>query len=372
MGLRGMQAIPIRLESTNFCRPEGLGNSPVRYLKIERPTHPLPIGVDKKPFMPAPRVLIITPALANANNGNWQTAWRWSRMLRASFEVTIGQQWDGTPFDAVLALHARRSAASVAAWAKARGVTNDARGLAVVLTGTDLYRDIETDITAQASLELASRIVVLQERGPDRLADHLQSKTRVIFQSTTSRQSLPKAQRHLRAVMVGHLRDEKSPETLFAAAKLLRHRTDIKIDHIGEALDSALGRQARETAASCPNYRWLGGLAHEATRQHIQRAHVLIHTSKMEGGAHVILEAVRSGIPVLASHIAGNVGMLGQKYAGYFDHGDAQRLADLLLRCRKTDPLYDRLLAQCETRAPLFAPEREQAALIKLIHELLK
>ena len=330
--------------------------------------------------MNKPRVLIISPALANANNGNWQTAWRWSRMLSPIFDTTIAQMWNGEPFDVMLALHARRSADSIAAWAAARHATANAPGLAVVLTGTDLYRDIQSDPAAQASLGFARQLVVLQECGPDALPAALRSKARVIFQSTTSRQALQKPQRHLRALMVGHLRDEKSPQTLFEAARLLLHHPDILIDHIGDPLDATLGDQARATAAACPKYRWLGGMAHEATRRRIQQAHVLVHASSMEGGAHVVMEAVCSGTPVLASKIAGNVGMLGQNYPGFFAHGDAQALAGLLVRCRHdqatatskaSDSLYPQLQAVCAKRAPLFAPRTEQAALIGMVQELM-
>jgi putative glycosyltransferase (TIGR04348 family) len=221
----------------------------------------------------------------------------------------------------------------------------------------------------------AQRLVMLQECAPDALPMALRHKARVIFQSTSTQPPVDKSPRQLRAVMVGHLRDEKSPQTLFAAAHLLQDHADLFIDHIGEALDADLGTQAQACAAACPHYRWLGGMAHAATRRAIQRAHVLVHASRLEGGAHVIMEAVCSGTPVLASRVAGNVGMLGANYAGYFDHGDAQGLADLLLRCRadqhSTDPLYHQLQAQCALRAPLFAPEREEEALLKLVHELL-
>jgi putative glycosyltransferase (TIGR04348 family) len=328
--------------------------------------------------MKQPRVLIISPAVANANNGNWQTARRWSRMLRPAFHVTVAQAWNGEPFDVVLALHARRSADSIAAWAQAQGVTATARGLGVVLTGTDLYRDIQTDAMAQASLRFAKHLVVLQECGPDALPHTLRLKTRVIFQSAGSRKPVQKTRQHLRAVMVGHLRDEKSPQTLFEAARILKDSPDILIDHIGESLDASLGSQARATAAACPGYRWLGGLSHETTRRHIQRAHLLVHPSRMEGGAHVIMEAVCSGTPVLASRIAGNVGMLGEDYPGYFAHGDAQGLADLLVRCREDqtapdpDTLYAKLEDRCARRVPLFAPETERAALTRLVNDLLK
>lgn len=326
--------------------------------------------------MTQPRVLIISPAVAAANNGNWQTAWRWSRMLHPDFHTTIAQDWTGEPFDVLLALHAKRSAPAIARWAQAKGAAANAPGLGVVLTGTDLYRDIQTQPSAQASLAYAQRLVVLQERGPDALPPALHAKTRVIFQSTTQRLSLQKTQRHLRAVMVGHLRDEKSPQTLMAAARLLQGHADIFIDHIGEALDANLGAQAQACAAECPQYRWLGGLSHAATRRRIQSAHLLVHASRMEGGAHVLMEAVCSGTPVLASGIAGNIGMMGADYAGYFDHGDARGLAQALLRCRAaapqgSDPLYRQLQAQCDQRAPLFTPANEQAALRQLVRELL-
>jgi putative glycosyltransferase (TIGR04348 family) len=323
-----------------------------------------------------PQVVIVSPALRDANNGNWQTARRWRQHLSGKFSARIVKQWPDAQADrdaAMIALHARRSADAIAAWSAA----HPGRGLAVVLTGTDLYRDLQTDAAAQHSLALAQALVVLQECGPQALPDAARAKGRVIFQSTTARQSLPKSRRRLRAVMVGHLREEKSPETLFAAARLLAAHPDIGIDHIGAALDPTLGEAARVTAAAVPHYRWLGGLPHEATRRRIQRAHLLIHASRMEGGAHVIMEAVASGTPVLASHIDGNVGMLGADYAGYFPWGDADALAALLLRCRDSayspdgDALLPTLIAQCQRRAPLFEPAAERSALRRLIHELL-
>jgi len=175
-------------------------------------------------------------------------------------------------------------------------------------------------------------------------------------------------------VMVGHLRDEKSPDTLFAAIPLLADHPDIRIDHIGAPLDAALALQARATMAAWPNYRWLGCLSHQATRNRIQRAHLLIHCSRMEGGAHVIMEAVTSGTPVLASRIDGNIGMLGEGYPGYFPWSDARTLANLLLACRATqrdsDGLLIRLEAQASLRAPLFAPDTERTALRRLVDEL--
>ena len=317
--------------------------------------------------MKRPHVLIISPALAEANNGNWQTAWRWSRLLRPLFRTTIASQWQGEAADVMLALHARKSADAALAWAQAKGAAQ----LAVVLTGTDLYRDIQTDPSAQRALQLAAQLVLLQERGPQALPQALKHKAHVIFQSAPRRATLNKTDRHLRALMVGHLRDEKDPLTYLRAAARLALRPDICLDHIGAALDPALGQAAQLAASRYSHYRWLGGLPHAQTRSHLQRAHLLVHPSKMEGGAQVILEAVQSGTPVLASRIDGNVGMLGPDYAGYFALGDDDALAALLQRCRDDADFLPLLRQQCATRAPLFEPQREQTLLRQLVASLL-
>ncbi len=322
--------------------------------------------------MVKPSLCIVTPALADANNGNWQTARRWAQLLSGHYRVRLSRQWTGqgegdAGDDLLLALHARRSADSIAAWARLR----PGRGLVVALTGTDLYRDITSDAAAQRSLALAQRLIVLQEQGPLALPESLREKCRVVFQSSTPRATRDKTARHLRVVVVGHLRAEKSPQTVWAAACALAPGEGIHIDHLGHALDPALGEAARQTQAACPHYRWLGGVSHASARDRIQRAHLLLHPSQMEGGAHVIMEAVLSGTPVLASRIAGNVGMLGAGYDGYFPPGDVGALLRLLRDCRADmaapASTLARLQAQCASRAPLFQRDAERHHLLQAL-----
>jgi glycosyltransferase involved in cell wall biosynthesis len=85
----------------------------------------------------------------------------------------------------------------------------------------------------------------------------------------------------------------------------------------------------------------------------------------------VIIEAVTSGVPVLASSISGNRGMLGDDYAGYFPSGDAAALARLAERSVEDPAFYALLRRQCAARAPLFAPGVERAALLDLVDNLL-
>ena len=313
--------------------------------------------------------------MADANNGNWQTARRWARLLAGHYRVVVLPHWPHealreTPV-ALIALHARRSASSIAAWAQTRAPAP----LVLVLTGTDLYRDLEFDAQAQASLATAQRLVVLHPRGALALPEAFRTRCRVVLQSSPARTPLPRPRAFLRVLAVGHLREEKSPQTLFEAARLLRPGEGIRIEHIGGALDPALAEAARTTAQACPHYRWLGALPQPAVLRRLQRAHALVHPSRLEGGANAVVEAIRSGTPVLASHIEGNRGLLGEDYAGYFACGDARGLVDLLRGCRadmaRADGRLARLAAQCAERAPLFAPEAERQALLNLLTECL-
>jgi putative glycosyltransferase (TIGR04348 family) len=317
-----------------------------------------------------PRIVLVTPALATANNGNWQTARRWARLLAPAYRVMLTDR--ATPAqiadaDALLALHARRSAPSIQAWR----ATHAKRPLVVVLTGTDLYRDIAGDADAQRSLALADRLVVLNAHGARALPAALRPKARVVLQSCPARRPLAKPQRHLRVLMVGHLRDEKDPQTYWRAIARLHARADLRFDHIGGPLDPTLGDEARARAAADERLRWLGALPHATTRARIQRAHVLVHASRMEGGAHAVIEALRSGTAVLASAIDGNTGLLGDDYPGLFAPGDDAALAALIERCRDEPSMLPTLRAAGDRRAPLFTPQAESAALHALLRELL-
>ncbi|MDO9314910.1 MAG: selenoneine biosynthesis selenosugar synthase SenB [Burkholderiaceae bacterium] len=310
-----------------------------------------------------PTVLIASPALAAANNGNWQTASRWSRMLRPDFHTEVIGGWHGQPCDVLIALHARRSADSVAAYVAA----HPTRPCIVALTGTDLYRDIRDDASAQDTLRRATHLVVLQDQGLAALPPTCRDKACVIFQSAPPRQPVPPPKRALHVIFVGHLRAEKDPLTLLRAAGRLANRNDIRIDLIGDSLDDSLAEAIRGGQASLPTFRWLGARPHADTRRRIQCAHLLVNSSRMEGGAHVVLEAVQSGTAVLASRIPGNIGMLGSAHQGYFEVGDDASLAALIERARDDAPFLARLRAQGEQRSALFSPAAERHRLHQLI-----
>ncbi len=288
-------------------------------------------------------------------------------MLRERYKVIVQTEWDGKPVDAMLALHARRSASWVAAY---RSRHPDG-ALAVVLTGTDLYRDLPESAEAIGSLDAADRIVVLQDDAPRLLERRWRSKCRVIFQSALPLRRRRKAKGPLHCVAVGHLRGEKDPATLYAAVALLPRELPIAVRHIGAPLDEKLAAAARALQAREPRYRYSGALPHGLARAAIAAADVLVHPSVMEGGANVIAEAVSAGTPVIASRISGNIGMLGRGYPGFFEPGDAKALAEKLVAAA-TDRAYLRALeAACRERRPLFRPAEERRALREFVAELL-
>ena len=186
-------------------------------------------------------IIIISPASAKANNGNWQTASRWAHFLRAHYRVTVMTQWDGTPCDLMIALHARRSAVSIAEFAAA----HPALPLLLVLTGTDLYRDIRHDADAQRSLQLATRLIVLQQAGLDELKPDFRNKAQVIHQSARQLTPLDRgaASRYFDVVMIGHLREEKDPLTFMRAAALVASPS-IRLWQIGGSLAPATAGSA--------------------------------------------------------------------------------------------------------------------------------
>ena len=316
------------------------------------------------------RVTIVSPAMAEANNGNWQTAMRWARFLTPAYDVNIAASWSpvtGATPDLLIALHARRSAAALAAFAE----QHPGKPRVLVLTGTDLYRDIHDNPAAQASLAHADVLVLLQQAGMAVLPPQYRAKARVIWQSAPSLPHVPHAAGadEFTFTMIGHLRPEKDPLTFMRAAQLVTHDS-ARFIHIGGALDEQLGAAADATASADPRYQWMGNLTHPAARMALACSDAMVIASVMEGGANVIIEAVTSGVPVLASDIDGNRGMLGADYQGYFPLGDAPALAALMERCIDDRAFLARLQAQCAARAALFAPEAEQAAVRDLVDNL--
>jgi len=312
------------------------------------------------------RIVLITPYGRKHRNGNWHTAARWARFLReAGHTVRVQVEWDGRPADLMLALHARRSFASIRAFAG----RFPARPLIVALTGTDLYRDIREDADARQSLELAHRLIVLQERGPDELAAHLAARTRVIYQSAPDIARRPAPANTFEVLVIGHLRTEKDPFRAALATAYLPEHSHIQVTHLGNALSEDMAETAELTQNRLPRWHWAGEVPHATVLKRLARAHLMVISSLMEGGANVICEALAAETPVLASRMPGNIGMLGEAYPGYFPVGDERQLASLMSQAETDPDFYTALLSLARSRRALMRPEQEASRLRQVVAE---
>ena len=305
------------------------------------------------------RIALVTPAGPGTRNGNRHTALRWAAFLRAAgHRVEVGMQWSSEQrTDAMLALHARRSYASIKAFAAG------GRPLIVALTGTDVYRDIHESAEARESLELAHRLIVLQPKALLELPSRLRKKVRVVIQSSSTRLGHRPVQSKFRLCVLGHLRAEKDPMRTLAALSHVRS-ADLEVVHLGAALDPQFEDQAKAGMARDARYRWLGAVPHARALRWLASSHAMVISSRMEGGANVVCEALRIGVPVLASRIPGNVGLLGSGYAGYFPLADDGALARLIARSASDARFFSKLKRQVRALRATVAPRAEARALL--------
>lgn len=313
-------------------------------------------------------IFVACPAPPRSRKGNRVTAVRWARFLKdLGHRVVIGQVSDVAPCDLLVALHARRSFPAVARYRH----LHPSGPLIVALTGTDLYRDIHRSQRARRSLELADRLILLQPSGIDELPPHVRSKARVIYQSARPTPARPRENhRRFDVCVLGHLRHEKDPFRTALALRQLPTTSTIRVTHAGEALSPALAERARALMTRDPRYRWIGEVPRWKARQLLARSRLLVLSSRMEGGANVISEALADRVPVLASRIPGSVGLLGEDYPGLYPVGDTAALAQLLTWAESEPRFYALLRAWCRRLQPLVDPGRERTAWQDLLREL--
>jgi putative glycosyltransferase (TIGR04348 family) len=313
------------------------------------------------------KILIVTPAPPRSRKGNRITAIRWARILKQlGHNVELTQQYQGQNCDVMIAIHARRSAASVTQFRE----ENRRRPLILTLSGTDLYDDMLHDASAIRSCELADRLILLQPHGIGELPASMRKKSRVIYQSVPPRRSkAAPLSRTFEVSVIGHLRPVKDPFRTSFAARDLPESSRIVVNHMGAALTDSMAKRAQAECFRNPRYRWLGELPRWDVMRRLARSRLLVLSSKMEGGANVISEAIVAGVPVISSRISGSIGLLGENYPGYFDVGDTRALTHLLDRAEAKKSFLNKLTSHCRKLKPLFDPKREQNSWQALLDE---
>ena len=315
------------------------------------------------------KIVLVTPAPAYSRKGNRVTALRWARILRRlGHRVVVVQEYGEQSCDLLVALHARRSRASMVRFRR----RYPARPLVLALTGTDLYCDIHCDAPTRRGLELASRFIVLQPEGIVQLPPHLRGRARVIYQSVRPPPGVFRPRENLFEICVlGHLRPVKDPFRTAKATWLLPGSSRIRAVHVGAALSAEMRERARAETTANPRYEWLGEVPRWRALRVLARCRLLVLTSRMEGGANAVSEALACSVPVVSAEISGSIGLLGPDYPGYFPVGDTRALADLLSRAETQAPFYDALKEWCARLRLVADPGRERRHWRKLLAELV-
>jgi putative glycosyltransferase (TIGR04348 family) len=318
-------------------------------------------------YNPHMQIVLVCPAPVGSLKGNRVTAVRWARLLGSlGHEVHIERTYQDQPCDVLIALHARKSYPAVRRF---RRLFKD-KPIIVLLTGTDLYHDFKRSKRARASVAMANRLAVLQRLAVRQLPIPMRGKVRVVIQSAEpSPQAMKVGSGVFQVCILGHLRHEKDPFRGALATRCLPSESRVRMVHLGKALSPAMAKRARQIEVRSPRYRWLGELDAKEARAVLAGSHLLLLSSKMEGGANVISEALADGVPVLASRIPGSVGILGGRYPGYFSVGNTKALTRLLWRAENDTSFYGRLVRWCHRLRPLVRPARERAALRSLMKE---
>jgi putative glycosyltransferase (TIGR04348 family) len=317
------------------------------------------------------KISLVTPAGKQSRSGNRATASRWARIFRdLGHKVGIYVEDDGVDADMMVAVHAWRSAESIDRFA----AIHPDRPLIVLLSGTDIYRfqDSHPEPT-HASMEKATALVCLHDLVHRAIPEQFHSKLHVIHQSAPP---LPRPRAPSRNTfdicVVGHLREEKDSLRTAFAARLAPSESRLRVIHLGKAHNDEWARDGAAEAADNPRYFWRGETPGWQVRRIFSQCHAMVISSRMEGGANVVSEAAAAGLPVVASYIDGNVGLLGGDYEGYYPVADEAALAKVLHRAETEPAFLKRLGEQCQVRALLFEPTLERAAWTRLLATLTK
>jgi len=294
---------------------------------------------------------------------------RWQQFLEdLGYAVVVTESWSGADSALLIALHAYRSHSSIMEFHK----NHPDKPIILVLTGTDLYRDMAVHGEVLSSMEIADKLIVLQSVALESVPLHLRHKTQVIYQSVPVDIAPSIAGADFQVTVIGHLREEKDPFCIARSLLLMPSTSKINVLHLGMAMNKEMERTARGYNETIERYQWLGEVSHGDVLNALASSRLMVISSRMEGGAHVVSEAIAVGTPVIASDIPGNRGLLGDDYLGYFPVGNESALASLLHRCETTPDFYSALKKQIEIRRDLISPKREMQSIQDLMLKLIK
>ncbi|QQL44693.1 glycosyltransferase [Sulfuriroseicoccus oceanibius] len=321
--------------------------------------------------MPVPHIHITCPYPLDSTKGNAVSARRIiGVMTELGYRVTAGTIDEWQCADVHLALHAVRSRAAIDGFLK----KCEGGKTAILLTGTDLYRDLPQSGEWDA-LRRVDRLVVYQESSLESLPEELRAMARVVPKSVevaVPERTRPTDDGRFVVSQVSHLRATKDPFLVVGALGRLADLPQLEVHHYGDSRAEDYGATAVEHAEREPRYHWHGELPQRDVLQAMGNGDLFLNTSRVEGGANAIAEAIVCGVPVVASSIEPNRGQLGDGHPGLFSPGDVDQLAALLRRAVEDASFVDELHDASVRRQSFFSRASERAGWQALVDELVR
>lgn len=341
------------------------------------------------------RVLLLSPLLGGG--GNATSARRLARHLGAEGVAARLLEVSAPDFpgrlaaalrsfrpDLVHALHARKGGA---AWLD-HALPGDPP-LVVSLTGTEIHRDLGDPSLAPRVLGALREARLVLSSGGALLASavavvpSLSGRSAVVPKGVDLpprdpgfdlRRAAGLPRNAFVFLLPAGLREVKDP--LFALEPLSRLRRGdprVAFVHCGESLDPSLEEALRARAAAEPWVRTLGAVPYRRMGSVYAGASVVLNTSRSEGYANVLPEAMAAGRPLLAADIPANAETVVRGRTGLlYRAGDADSFLRAAGRLLRNGDLRRRLgaAARKEARAR-FSPEAEARAVAEAYRRML-
>lgn len=255
--------------------------------------------------------------------------------------------------------------------------------LVVTCSGTDLTEDLADPERARSVLQVLAQATVITVFHPGMRASlaaaapEVTSKVRLIAPGmaapagSRAPQDFGLDPRAFNVLLPAGLRPVKRPLFALEAIQQLRDAgQDIRLTVAGSPLEAATTQAVHEAAYTHSWVRYLGVVAHERMGDLYRSVDVVLNSSRAEGLANAVLEAMAVGRPLLLSDIEGNRAAAGDD-ALYFQ--DSAGLRAALERLARQPELRQALGQRAQSRAAAhFSPEAEALAYAKLYRQLSK
>lgn len=158
----------------------------------------------------------------------------------------------------------------------------------------------------------------------------------------------------LRLIFVGRLHPEKNLATLLMQMKraIVTGSCEVELQVVGDGAQRSELERLSESLGLSGKIRWLGWRTKAEMPDLYRSADVFILPSLYEGMSNAVLEAMASGLPVIASDVPGNRALVVHDRTGLlFGLADPDRLGEAVVRLAKDQHLRSEMGRAARQRA---------------------